>query len=143
MSGVNSVTIIGRLGQDPETRQLQNGGSVTTCSVATSEKWRDKQTGQVQERAEWHRITMFGKLAEIAAQYLRKGSMACFCGSLKTDKYEKDGQTHYATKIVAKELQMLDGKQETAKTDDGYAQAKGRSQPRAQLPDDDDFGVQF
>jgi len=142
MSGVNSVTIIGRLGQDPETRQLQNGGSVTTCSVATSEKWRDKQSGQVQDRTEWHRITMFGKLAEIAAQYLRKGSMAYFCGSLKTDKYEKDGQTHYATKIVAKELQMLDGKQEH-EPDNGYARAKGRSQMLPRLPDDDDFGAPF
>ncbi|MGH8129091.1 MAG: single-stranded DNA-binding protein [Gammaproteobacteria bacterium] len=107
MRGVNLVIIVGNLGRDPETRYMPSGDAVTTISVATSEQWKDKQTGEQQERTEWHRITFFKRLAEIAAEYLRKGSQVYVQGKLKTRQYEKDGQTHYSTEIIADQLQML------------------------------------
>lgn len=108
--GVNKVILIGNLGADPETRHFANGGSVTNVTVATSESWKDKQSGEKQERTEWHRVAFFGRLAEIAAEYLRKGSKVYIEGKLQTSKYEKDGQTHYSTQIVANEMQMLDSR---------------------------------
>ena len=113
--GVNKVTIIGNMGNDPETRYLPNGGAVTNITLATSESWKDKTTGQQQERTEWHRVCFFGKLAEIAGEYLRKGSKVYIEGSLRTRKWQgKDGQDRYTTEIVASEMQMLDGKPEGA-----------------------------
>ena len=113
--GVNKVTIIGNMGNDPETRYLANGGAVTNITLATSESWKDKTTGQQQERTEWHRVCFFGKLAEIAGEYLRKGSKVYIEGSLRTRKWQgKDGQDRYTTEIVASEMQMLDGKPEGA-----------------------------
>lgn len=110
MKGVNKVIIIGNLGADPESRQFDNGGSVTNISVATSEQWTDKQSGEKKEATEWHRIVMFNRLGEIAAQYLRKGSKVYIEGSLRTRKYEKNGVDHYATEIRADQMQMLDNK---------------------------------
>ena len=111
MSGVNRVIIIGNLGNDPETKYLPDGKAVTNISIATSEKWKDKNTGQEQEKTEWHRIIFFGKLAEIAGKYLKKGSKAYVEGSLRTNKWQdKDGKDRYTTEIIAKELQMLDSK---------------------------------
>jgi single-strand DNA-binding protein len=107
--GVNKVILIGNIGKDPETRQSNSGGAITNLTLATSESWKDKQSGEMQERTEWHRVSMFGRLAEIAAQYLKKGSKVYIEGSLRTRKYQKDGQDHYATEIVASEMQMLDG----------------------------------
>ncbi len=111
MSGVNLVVIIGNLGQDPETRYLPNGGAVTNISVATSESWRDKETGEKNERTEWHRVVFFKRLAEIAGEYLKKGSKVYVEGSLRTRQWEKDGQKHNSTEIVAKEMQMLDSRE--------------------------------
>jgi single-strand DNA-binding protein len=110
--GVNKVTIVGNLGQDPEVRYMPSGGAVTNISVATSESWKDKQTGQPQERTEWHRIVFFNRLAEIAGEYLKKGSQVYIEGSLRTRKWQdQSGQDRYTTEIVASEMQMLGGRQ--------------------------------
>lgn len=108
--GINRAILIGNLGRDPETRYTQGGTGITNFSIATSETWKDKQSGQKQERTEWHNCVCFGRLGEIAAQYLRKGSKVYVEGSLRTQSWEKDGQKHYRTEIVARELQMLDSK---------------------------------
>lgn len=109
--GINKVMIIGNLGTDPDVRQMNNGSSVTQISVATSESWKDKQTGERQERTEWHRISLFDKLGEIAAKYLKKGSRVFVEGYLKTTKWQdKSGADRYSTDIVAKEMQMIDSK---------------------------------
>ena len=110
MRGVNKVIIIGNLGADPEARQFSNGGGVTNISVATSEQWTDKQSGEKREATEWHRIALFNRLGEIAAQYLRKGSKVYIEGSLRTRKYQDpNGQDRYITEIRAEQMQMLDG----------------------------------
>ena len=112
MRGVNRVIIIGNLGSDPEVKQFANGGSVTTISVATSEQWIDKQTGEKREATEWHRISLYQKLGEIAAHYLRKGSQVYIEGSLRTRKYQdQNGQDRYVTEIRAEQMQMLGGNQ--------------------------------
>lgn len=110
MSGINKAIIIGNLGQDPETRYLPSGGAVTNLSIATSETWKDKDTGEKKERTEWHRVVCFNRLAEIAGEYLRKGSKVYIEGSLQTQQWEKDGQKHYTTEIKARDLQMLDSR---------------------------------
>ena len=110
MAGVNKVIIIGNVGQDPETKYLPSGGAVTNLSIATSESWKDKQTGQPQERTEWHRVVFFNKLAEIVAQYMKKGSKIYIEGALRTRQWEKDGVKRYSTEIVASQMQMLDSK---------------------------------
>ena len=102
---LNRVIIVGRLGRDPESRFTNSGDAVTNFSVATTERWKNKD-GEQQEKTEWHRVTMFGKVAEIAAQYLKKGSECLVEGKLQTRKYEKDGQDHYATEIVGHTLQL-------------------------------------
>jgi single-strand DNA-binding protein len=109
--GINKVILIGNLGNDPETRYMPSGGAVTNISVATSESWKDKQTGQPQERTEWHRVVFFNRLAEIAGEYLRKGSKVYVEGSLRTRKWQdQSGQDRYSTEIVASEMQMLDSR---------------------------------
>jgi single-strand DNA-binding protein len=109
--GINKVILIGNLGNDPETRYMPSGGAVTNVSIATSESWKDKQTGQPQERTEWHRVVFFNRLAEIAGEYLRKGSKVYVEGSLRTRKWQdKSGQDKYTTEIVGNEMQMLDGR---------------------------------
>ena len=109
MRGINKVIIVGNLGADPETRQFQNGGSVTTISVATSEQWTDKQSGEKREATEWHRVSLFNRLGEIAAQYLRKGSKVYIEGSLRTRKYQDEqGKDCFITEIRADQMQMLD-----------------------------------
>lgn len=107
--GVNKVILIGNLGADPDVRQMPSGGAVTNVNLATSESWKDKQSGEQRERTEWHRVVFFNRLAEIAGEYLKKGSKIYIEGSLRTRKWEKDGQDHYTTEIVASEMQMLDG----------------------------------
>lgn len=112
--GINKVIIVGNLGNDPEIRQLPSGGVVASISVATSENWKDKQTGEQQERTEWHRIALFNRLGEITRDYLKKGSKVYIEGSLRTRKWQdKNGQDRYTTEIVANEMQMLDGKGNT------------------------------
>lgn len=109
MRGVNKAIIVGRLGNDPVVKQFSNGGSVTHISVATSEQWTDKQTGEKREATEWHRISLFNRLGEIAAQYLKKGSAVYIEGSLRTNKYtDQNGVERYSTEIRADNLQMLD-----------------------------------
>ena len=109
--GVNKVILVGNLGKDPETRYMPSGSAVTNLTLATSESWKDKQTGEQQERTEWHKIAMFGRLAEIAAEYLRKGSQVYIEGKLRTRKWQdKEGKDRYTTEIVADEMQMLGSK---------------------------------
>ena len=114
MASVNKVTIIGFCGRDPETRYLPSGEQVTSISVATTENWTDKQSGEKKSLTEWHRISFFGKLAEIAGQYLKKGSPVYVEGKLRTQKYtDKDGIERYQTNIIASTMQMLGGKQDS------------------------------
>ncbi|MCV6612410.1 MAG: single-stranded DNA-binding protein [Amphritea sp.] len=109
--GVNKVIIVGNLGNDPETKYMPSGNAVTNITVATSETWKDKQTGEQQERTEWHRCVFFNRLAEIAAEYLRKGSKVYLEGSLRTRKWkDQQGQDRYTTEIVVSEMQMLDSR---------------------------------
>lgn len=108
--GVNKVILVGTLGADPETRYTANGGAICSIRIATNESWTDKATGQKQERTEWHRIKFFGRLAEIAGEYLKKGRQVYVEGSLRTDKYtDKEGIERYSTDIIANEMQMLGG----------------------------------
>lgn len=111
--GINKVILVGNLGQDPETKYTPSGDAVTNLSIATSEQWKDKNSGEKKERTEWHRVVMWRKLAEIAAEYLRKGSQVYIEGKLQTRKWQdKDGNDRYTTEIVANEMQMLGGKGE-------------------------------
>ena len=109
--GINKVILVGNCGQDPETRFSAAGAAITNVSIATSESWKDKQTGQQQERTEWHRVVFFNRLGEIAGEYLKKGSKIYVEGSLRTRKWQdKEGQDRYTTEIVGNEMQMLDSR---------------------------------
>ena len=109
--GINKVILFGNLGKDPETRYMPSGGAVANLAIATSESWKDKNTGEMQERTEWHRVVCFNRLGEIAGEYLRKGSKVYIEGSLRTRKWQgQDGQDRYTTEIVANEMQMLDSR---------------------------------
>lgn len=134
--GVNKVIIVGTAGKDPETRYMPSGGAVTSISIATNESWKDKQTGEKQERTEWHNVTFFGRLAEIAGEYLKKGSQVYIEGSLRTEKWQdKQGQDRYTTKIIANEMQMLGGR-----PTGGSPAPQQQSQPAYQpAPIDDSF----
>lgn len=109
--GVNKAIVVGNLGQDPEVRYMPNGTAVANLSIATSESWKDKSTGEQQERTEWHRVVFFGKLAEIVEQYVKKGSKLYVEGKLQTRSWEQDGVKRYTTEIVANEMQMLDSRE--------------------------------
>lgn len=149
MAGLNKVTLIGNLGRDPEIRYSQQGLAVVNFSIATSEQWTDKTSGEKQEKTEWHNIVVFGKQAETCEKYLSKGSQIYIEGKLQTSTYEKEGQTHYMTKIVASNFMFLGGKQDAKgggghqKTDPGPAnnyqnQAHpGMTGGQDQMPDDD------
>lgn len=138
--GINKVLLIGNLGKDPEIRYMPSGGAVATLAIATSESWKDKNTGEKQERTEWHRVVMFNRLGEIAGEYLKKGSKVYIEGKLQTRKWQdKDGQDRYSTEIVANEMQMLDSR---AAGDSGdHGQAPQRPQPQSQAGNNgfDDF----
>lgn len=128
MASINKVIIVGNLGKDPETRYMPNGDAATNITVATTDTWKDKATGEKREATEWHRISFFGKLAEIAGQYLKKGSQVYVEGSLRTRKWQdKDGQDRYTTEIRADVMQMLGGRPSGESS--GYEPA----QPRAQV----------
>jgi single-strand DNA-binding protein len=146
--GVNKVILVGNLGADPETRYTAGGAAITNINIATSESWKDKQTGENQERTEWHRVVFFNRLAEIAGEYLRKGSQVYVEGSIRTRKWQgQDGQDRYTTEVVANEMQMLgsrasEGSQQSA--GGGFRDNKPArpSQPPAQsapAPVDDNF----
>lgn len=151
MAGLNKVMLIGNLGRDPEIRYSQQGLAVVNFSIATSEQWTDKTSGEKQEKTEWHNIVVFGKQAETCEKYLSKGSQIYIEGRLQTSTYEKEGQTHYMTKIVASNFLFLGGKQDAKgggsggyqKTDPGPANHyQGQTQPgmgggQGPMPDDD------
>ena len=134
--GINKVILIGNCGKDPETRYMPSGGAVTKVSVATSDTWKDKQTGEQKDRTEWHNVVFFGRLGEIAGEYLRKGSQVYVEGSLRTNKWQdKNGNDRYTTEIVANEMQMLGGRP----SGEGFAPARestSRPEPAAALVDD-------
>ena len=109
-SGINKVILVGNLGQDPEVKYTAGGDAVTTLSLATSDSWKDKDTGENQERTEWHRVVLWRRLAEIAGEYLKKGSKVYIEGQLQTRKWEQEGQTRYTTEIVGRDMQFLDSK---------------------------------
>ena len=136
--GINKVIIVGNVGQDPEVRYTGGGTAVCSLSVATSEQWKDKQSGEKQERTEWHRVKLFGKLAEIAGEYVKKGRTVYIEGSLRTDKYtDKQGVEKYSTDIIANDIQMLGG------GDSKHESSAPRQQRQAQAPapaGDDPFG---
>lgn len=146
MRGVNKVIIVGNLGADPEVRYTGGGTAIASMRIATSEQWTDKQSGQKQERTEWHRVKLFGRLAEIAGEYLKKGRSVYIEGSLRTDKYtDKDGVERYSTDIIASDLQMLGGGNSGGQhrqgggrgdTQQGYAPAQSAGDPNF---DDDDI----
>lgn len=128
MASVNKVTIIGNLGRDPENRYLPSGEQVTSIAVATTENWTDKQSGEKKSLTEWHRISFFGKLAEIAGQYLKKGSQVYVEGKLRTQKYtDKDGIERYQTNIIANTMQMLGSKQDNGNGSQSGNQSSGRN----------------
>lgn len=135
--GVNKVILVGNLGNDPEQRAMPNGTAVANITVATSETWKDKQTGEQKERTEWHKVVFFGRLAEIAGEYLRKGSKVYLEGQLRTRKWEdkQTGQDRYTTEIVASEMQMLDSK---GQQQGSQPAAQPAAQPEAQ-PDYSEF----
>ncbi|MCG7931939.1 MAG: single-stranded DNA-binding protein [Candidatus Thiodiazotropha lotti] len=142
--GINKVILIGNVGKDPETRYMPSGGAVTNVTLATSESWKDKNSGEQQERTEWHRIVFFNRLGEIAGEYLKKGSKVYVEGSLRTRKWQgQDGQDRYTTEIVANEMQMLDGRGGAAGTtgDSGGRQGadSGQPSPQAAPHGGDDF----
>jgi single-strand DNA-binding protein len=131
---INKVTLVGYVGRDPETKQLPSGSSVTNLSVATTRKWKNKEQQQ-QEETEWHRCSAFGKMADIMAKYLRKGSQVYIEGRLQTRKFQRDGQDHYATEVVVEEMKMLGVKgKDTAQTP---APAARRPEPAPEVFDDD------
>lgn len=134
--GINKVILVGNCGSDPETRYLPSGGAVTNITVATSESWKDKQSGEQVEKTEWHRLVFFNKLAEIAGQYLHKGSKVYIEGQLRTREWEKDGIKRYVTEIVASEMQILS----SAKDQQGE---RGRAPPQTESFDDFDDSIPF
>ena len=143
--GINKVILVGTCGQDPEVRYLPNGNAVTNLSLATSEAWKDKQTGQKVEMTEWHRVVLFGKVAEIAGEYLRKGSQCYIEGKLKTREWEKDGIKRYSTEVhvdINGTMQLLGGRPDNQ--GGGQRQPQQRQQPRQQqnYNQNDNYGQQ-
>jgi len=158
MRGVNKVILVGTCGQDPDVRYMPNGNAVTNLSLATSEQWTDKQTGQKVEKTEWHRVSMFGKVAEIAGEWLKKGSQVYIEGKLQTREWEKDGVKRYTTEIIVDmqgTMQLLGGKPQDGQQRQAHPQASAaRQQPRQQQasqqpsqqaapPDDFDDDIPF
>ena len=151
--GVNKVILVGNLGADPETRYSASGTAMCTIRIATTDSWKDKQTGERQEKTEWHRVKFFGRLAEIAGEYLKKGRQVYIEGSLRTDKYtDKEGVERYSTDIIANEMQMLGGRPDGASRSEGGERAprpaasggggygdQGRASRPAAPPMNDDF----
>ncbi len=128
--GVNKAIIVGNVGSDPEVRYMPSGSAVAEVSVATSEQWKDKQSGEKQERTEWHKVTFFGRLAEVVGEYVRKGSQIYVEGSIRTEKWQdKQGQDRYTTKIIANEMQMLGGRTGGSTSFQQDAPSQARSQP--------------
>lgn len=144
MASVNKVIIVGNLGRDPETRYMPNGDAVTNIAVATTETWKDKNSGEKKELTEWHRVTMYRKLAEIAGQYLKKGSSVYLEGKLQTRKWtDKDGVERYTTEIIADSMQMLGGGPKQADEDAPRQQAQQRAPQSGGQRDDFNDDIPF
>ena len=142
--GINKVILVGHLGADPETRYMPSGGAVTNLRLATSESWKDKTTGEKQDRTEWHSIAMFGRLAEIAAEYLRKGSQVYIEGRIRTRKWQdKEGQDRWSTEIIANEMQMLGGRPDASAPARVAEAASGAGGPPVGPPAEFDDDIPF
>ena len=141
-SGINKVILVGNLGQDPEVKFTAGGAAVTTLSIATSDSWKDKDSGMDKERTEWHRVVLWRRLAEIAGEYLKKGSKVYIEGQLQTRKWEQEGQTRYTTEIIARDIQFLDSRG-SANTSSQEGAATTNEEPALDVPesgiDDDDI----
>ena len=140
-SGINKVILVGNLGQDPEVKYTAGGAAVTTLSLATSESWKDKDTGSDQERTEWHRVVLWRRLAEIAGEYLKKGSKVYIEGQLQTRKWEQDGQTRYTTEVIGRDMQFLDSRGNSSTNNSSYEDTNqdmgSQSMPDSGITDDD------
>ena len=140
-SGINKVILVGNLGQDPEVKYTAGGAAVTTLSLATSESWKDKDTGSDQEKTEWHRVVLWRRLAEIAGEYLKKGSKVYIEGQLQTRKWEQDGQTRYTTEVVGRDMQFLDSRGGSSSDNSSYADVSqdtgSQNLPDSGITDDD------
>ena len=142
-SGINKVILVGNLGQDPEVKYTAGGAAVTTLSLATSESWKDKDTGTDQEKTEWHRVVLWRRLAEIAGEYLKKGSKVYIEGQLQTRKWEQDGQTRYTTEVVGRDMQFLDSRGGSSSDNSSSYEDSNQDMDSQNLPDsgitDDDI----
>tara|TARA_B100001245_G_scaffold100271_1_gene72845 strand:- start:277 stop:717 length:441 start_codon:yes stop_codon:yes gene_type:complete len=143
-SGINKVIIVGNLGQDPEIKYTAGGAAVTTLSIATSDSWKDKDSGMDQERTEWHRVVLWRRLAEVAGEYLKKGSKVYIEGQLQTRKWEQEGQTRYTTEIIAKDMQFLDSRG-SSNNESTQKSSEMNDQSAADVPDSaiDDDDIPF
>ena len=143
--GINKVILVGNLGRDPETRYLPSGGAVTNVSLATSRSWKDRDSGEQKEKTEWHRVVFFNRLGEIAGEYLKRGSKVYVEGELRTREWEKEGQKHFTTEIVATEMQMLDSKGQGGNSSSNYNSSSNQqpapemSAPMGAAVEDDDI----
>lgn len=139
--GINKVILVGNLGADPDTRYMPSGKAVTNIRIATSETWKDRQTGDQQERTEWHSVVLYDKLGEIAAEYLRKGSQVYIEGSLRTRKWQdKEGKDRYTTEIIARDMQMLGGRGGAGASEPRPSRAAAPMEERAAPPQSADVG---
>ena len=140
-SGINKVILVDNLGQDPEVKYTAGGAAVTTLSLATSESWKDKDTGSDQEKTEWHRVVLWRRLAEIAGEYLKKGSKVYIEGQLQTRKWEQDGQTRYTTEVVGRDMQFLDSRGSSSSDSSSYEDINqdmsSQNLPDSGITDDD------
>ena len=140
-SGINKVILVGNLGQDPEVKYTAGGAAVTTLSLATSESWKDKDTGSDQEKTEWHRVVRWRRLAEIAGEYLKKGSKVYIEGQLQTRKWEQDGQTRYTTEVIGRDMQFLDSRGSSSSDSSSYEDINqdmsSQNLPDSGITDDD------
>lgn len=143
MPSINKVIIAGHLGRDPESRSFDNGGSVCNFSIATSEKWKDRQTGEPRERTDWHNIVCRNRLAEVASKYLGKGSPVLIDGRLRTRSYEKDGQTRYVTEVHADRVEFLGSRESNADDDHGGRAQNTQTQPKPAGADFEDDDIPF
>mgnify|MGYP001350964206 FL=1 len=143
-SGINKVIIVGNLGQDPEIKYTAGGAAVTTLSIATSDSWKDKESGMDQERTEWHRVVLWRRLAEVAGEYLKKGSKVYIEGQLQTRKWEQEGQTRYTTEIIARDMQFLDSRG-SSNNESTQKSSEMNDQSAADVPDSaiDDDDIPF
>jgi single-strand DNA-binding protein len=138
--GINKVILVGTVGKDPEMKYMPSGDAIANISVATNDSWKDKNTGEKKEVTEWHRVVFFRQLAEIAGKYLRKGQQVYIEGSLKTRSWEKDGQKHYATEIVASDMQMLGGRPGGGMGAGNYEESAAAPAPRSNAGGSSNYG---